>query len=348
MIVPSPVAPTSRTCDVFSMELDPLYWLAGILEGEGTFLSGPPSKPNSPIVRVRMTDRDVVARAAALLHRAVTPTRARKAHHKPAFVTQIKGIAAVALMAAVRPVLGPDRQAQVDRALARWAPCRVRPTTTISRLPVLRRIDGTSDEPCALSWLAGLLEGEGAFTMTCDATRRCYPVLSVQMCDAAVIFRAARIFEVPRVTFPRTVSTGVASNVCCEGRRCARRGLDEAVAAVHGRATSSGDRSRALVLPTRPVGVITGNLRRPRLRPTTPRPGSLSQALHEVVAGSGEGSRRADRSAALARASSRRTARPRRSASASSVTGSTASRSSCRPRSGSARRSRDPGRSYRP
>ena len=32
------------------MALDPLYWLAGILEGEGTFMSGPPSRPNAPVV----------------------------------------------------------------------------------------------------------------------------------------------------------------------------------------------------------------------------------------------------------------------------------------------------------
>src|SRR5437773_1471366 len=29
------------------MALDPFYWLAGILEGEGTFMSGPPSRPNA-------------------------------------------------------------------------------------------------------------------------------------------------------------------------------------------------------------------------------------------------------------------------------------------------------------
>ena len=65
------------------MEFLPHYWLAGILEGEGTFMSGPPSQPNSPIVRTCMTDRDVVARAALLLERAVTPVPARQPHYKP-------------------------------------------------------------------------------------------------------------------------------------------------------------------------------------------------------------------------------------------------------------------------
>ena len=63
-----------------SMELHPLYWLAGILEGEGTFMRGTPSSPNSPIARICMTDRDTVTRAALLLDRAVTPVQAREAH----------------------------------------------------------------------------------------------------------------------------------------------------------------------------------------------------------------------------------------------------------------------------
>lgn len=184
------------------MELIPLYWLAGILEGEGTFLSGPPSEPNSPIVRLCMTDVDVVARAAALLDRAVTPVRARQAHHKPPFVTQIKGAGAVALMAAVRPVLGPDRTAQVDRVLASWAPRRVRSPAAPTRFSVLDAITSSSEADArALSWLTGLVEGEGTFSITYDRNRRCYPVLSVQMCDAAVIFRAAHILGAQRVAF---------------------------------------------------------------------------------------------------------------------------------------------------
>jgi hypothetical protein len=50
-----------------------LYWLAGLLEGEGSFVKGPPSRPNCPIVQLAMTDGDVVERAARLLGRGVTP-----------------------------------------------------------------------------------------------------------------------------------------------------------------------------------------------------------------------------------------------------------------------------------
>jgi hypothetical protein len=171
-----------------------LYWLAGILEGEGTFVGGPPSQPNSPIARISMTDLDTVTRAARLLARAVTPVRARKPHYKPVFSTQIKGAEAVALMIAVRPVLGPDRTKQIERVLAGWAPRRRSSRGDPSRFPILDPIDDAPPtDGRALSWLAGLLEGEGTFSLNCDAKRRCYPVVSVQMCDEAVVRKAAAL-----------------------------------------------------------------------------------------------------------------------------------------------------------
>ena len=181
------------------MALDPFYWLAGILEGEGTFMSGPPSRPNAPVVRISMTDRDVVERSAALLERAVTPVRARKAHYKPPFITQLRGADAVDLMRAVRPVLGTERTAQIDRVLGGWKPLAVR-SPPVSRFPLLDRIDGSENtDPRALSWLVGLLEGEGTFSLTCDKKGNCYPVISVNMCDASVIRSAAKLLEAPSV-----------------------------------------------------------------------------------------------------------------------------------------------------
>jgi hypothetical protein len=175
------------------MEFFPQYWLAGILEGEGTFMSGPPSQPNSPVARICMTDRDVVARAALLLERAVTPVSARQAHYKPPYVTQVKGHDAVGLMRAMRMVLGPDRQQQIDRVLKSWAPRRIRRLGALNRFTPLDAFKFVANDDRAISWLAGLLEGEGTFTMTCDARFRCYPVVELTMCDAAVVFRAARI-----------------------------------------------------------------------------------------------------------------------------------------------------------
>src|SRR2546428_4077125 len=96
-----------------------LFWLAGILEGEGSFLAGPPSSPNSPAVRLPMTDVDVVERVAAIFERAVIATRARKAHHTPVYVTTIKGAGAARMMTALTPLLSQRRKRQVEHALRR-------------------------------------------------------------------------------------------------------------------------------------------------------------------------------------------------------------------------------------
>src|SRR6266566_2460518 len=96
------------------------HWLVGILEGEGTFLRGAPSKPGAPILRVSMTDRDVVERVAKLFGRAVVRLRRRKPHHKLPYATTIKGASAVQAMCAVRPFLGTSRQVQIDLAISSW------------------------------------------------------------------------------------------------------------------------------------------------------------------------------------------------------------------------------------
>ena len=158
-------------------------------------MSGPPSNPNSPIARICMTDRDVVARAAELLGRAVTPVRARKEHYRAPYVTQVKGVDAIGLMRAMRSVLGPNRRHQIDQVVNGWTPRRRRGRGASSRFTQLDALEFDRGDDRALSWLAGLLEGEGSFTSTCDARMRCYPVVSLTMCDAAVVFRAARILD---------------------------------------------------------------------------------------------------------------------------------------------------------
>jgi hypothetical protein len=99
-----------------------LHWLAGLLEGEGTFVAGPPSAPRSPGVQLSMADRDVVERAAALLECAVTIVPARRDGWRTAYCARIRGVRAVAWMERLRPLLGSRRQEQIDRAIACHAP----------------------------------------------------------------------------------------------------------------------------------------------------------------------------------------------------------------------------------
>lgn len=88
---------------------------------------GPPSSPNCPRIQLPMTDRDVVERAAKLFDRRVWRSdRGIDRGYKPAFLTAIKGAAAVHLMTALRPLMGSRRRSQIDRALARPHNSRIR------------------------------------------------------------------------------------------------------------------------------------------------------------------------------------------------------------------------------
>jgi hypothetical protein len=48
-----------------------LHWLAGLLEGEGSFMPGPPSNSRMPIIAVAMNDADVMSRLGRIFGRKV-------------------------------------------------------------------------------------------------------------------------------------------------------------------------------------------------------------------------------------------------------------------------------------
>ncbi|MDX2162145.1 MAG: hypothetical protein SF162_12535 [bacterium] len=101
-------------------ELD-LYWLAGLLEGEGSFCAGTPKVPNKPYVGMNSVDEDVIARVASLLrikYQYCAPKRYEAMGWKPFYSIRLVGARAVDLMHAVRPLMGTRRQAQIDHALA--------------------------------------------------------------------------------------------------------------------------------------------------------------------------------------------------------------------------------------
>lgn len=98
-----------------------LLWLAGLLEGEGSFGKASPSMPGSPRVVVSMTDEDVIQRVATLWGMTVfRHHRGKEKGWKPTCITRLSGGKAVALMKRLRPLMGQRRQAQIDAAIATW------------------------------------------------------------------------------------------------------------------------------------------------------------------------------------------------------------------------------------
>ena len=102
-----------------------IAWLAGLLEGEGSFYAS--KRSTTPVIFLGMTDRDVVARAHALLGAAATVStihqHKRLAHHgarKPMYRFEINGGAAASWMMTLYPFLGERRRARVQALLQRW------------------------------------------------------------------------------------------------------------------------------------------------------------------------------------------------------------------------------------
>jgi hypothetical protein len=105
--------------------MDEYPWLAGLLEGEGSFLRGIPSAPGVPVVALSMTDLDVVQRVADMLNIRYIHVKLRTRENpawRPAYRVKLTGQRAVDLMHQLRPMMGERRQAQIDAALACWNP----------------------------------------------------------------------------------------------------------------------------------------------------------------------------------------------------------------------------------
>lgn len=93
------------------------YWLAGLLEGEGSFTYHRQTRGRYvPKVIVRMTDLDVVERAAALMGSRIH-TQKRLGGHKDLHGTAVTGKRAVRLMRSLLPLMGERRSTQIRRFL---------------------------------------------------------------------------------------------------------------------------------------------------------------------------------------------------------------------------------------
>jgi hypothetical protein len=82
-----------------------------------------------PVISVHMTDEDVVARVGATFARKVHVVRPRNRRWQTSYQVRVTGGAAVHWMRVLRPLMGSRRQAQIDRALACYAP---RPTALLT------------------------------------------------------------------------------------------------------------------------------------------------------------------------------------------------------------------------
>ena len=90
-------------------------WLAGLLEGEGCFRWD----NRTPRIMLRMTDKDIVSRAAALLgSKCLGPYLKKNKKHKPAYQTDLGGIVAYNWMKSLLPFMGIRRSTKIKEVIA--------------------------------------------------------------------------------------------------------------------------------------------------------------------------------------------------------------------------------------
>ena len=106
-----------------------IYWLAGLLEGEGYFgIQG-----NKPIIRLSMTDLDIVERANSILGNNSIHTYQRKENWKPTHIIQFGGKPALDWMIRLYPYLGERRRGKIDEVRELYDPSLSQKATTKRR-----------------------------------------------------------------------------------------------------------------------------------------------------------------------------------------------------------------------
>ena len=74
------------------------YWLAGLLEGEGSFCRGSPSNPRAPRIAVEMIDKDIVKKVARLFGCKCIPVSRRESNWHSTYIARRVGKKAVELI----------------------------------------------------------------------------------------------------------------------------------------------------------------------------------------------------------------------------------------------------------
>lgn len=101
-----------------------IVWLAGLLEGEGSFgiKARPGGKSSKPSARVSigMTDEDVIATVAMMFNRKYWPnnSESRPDHWSQMFETEVVGKAAEYVMLTVYPFMHSRRAEKIEQVLA--------------------------------------------------------------------------------------------------------------------------------------------------------------------------------------------------------------------------------------
>lgn len=102
-----------------------VYWLAGLLEGEGAFTKN----GAHPVIALKMDDLDVVSRCGRILGASNVRSAIDRSRlgRKCYFVVSISGCRAAGWMMTLYSLMGARRQARIRELLALWLALQARP-----------------------------------------------------------------------------------------------------------------------------------------------------------------------------------------------------------------------------
>jgi len=102
------------------LEMKDLYWLAGLLEGEGCFCwSAGRDRYRYPRISLSMTDQDVIVRAQSFFGTCKS-TGYTPSARKPYYTIQITGSRAAGWMMTLYSLMGKRRKARIKEILLLW------------------------------------------------------------------------------------------------------------------------------------------------------------------------------------------------------------------------------------
>lgn len=94
-----------------------LHWLAGLLEGEGSFMNDPPSRPNNPIVSIEMTDEDIIKKVSKIFERKYQECKRKNKKYKKSFKVILTGYKSLVLMIMLYPLMSQRRRKKIKEIL---------------------------------------------------------------------------------------------------------------------------------------------------------------------------------------------------------------------------------------
>ena len=99
-----------------------IAWLAGLLEGEGSFHFTMVGKCPNNRIQLSMTDKDIMERVAKMFFTTFStlPPQGLMRKNKNYYRVYICGANSRAVMRAIRPFMGQRRKKEIDKQLAAW------------------------------------------------------------------------------------------------------------------------------------------------------------------------------------------------------------------------------------